>query len=177
MASQAAGHQNDGGQNIAPPQDLIALGVVTGAYGLQGWVRIAPFSADATTLLGTHHWWLQAAGLTQPLALTASKKHGAVLLAKWSGSENPEAADALKGAMIAVSRAEFPAPLAGEFYWQDLIGVRVLNRAGNELGTVRSAQQRCAGSPGNCRQRRPNSGADDRQLCRSNRLADRHDAR
>jgi 16S rRNA processing protein RimM len=132
----AAPLQRDAGEYVAPPSDLIALGVVTGAYGLQGWVWISPFSEDAATLLGTKNWWLQRAGHKQPLALTASKKHGAALLAKWPGSESPEAADALKGALIAVSRAEFPTPRAGEFYWQDLIGARVVNRAGSELGTV-----------------------------------------
>jgi 16S rRNA processing protein RimM len=128
--------EHDASEHVAPPKDLIALGVVTGAYGLQGWVRVAPFSADAATLLGTKNWWLQRTGHAQALALTASKKQGAALLAKWLGSENPEAVDALKGVLVAVSRAEFAALRAGEFYWQDLIGAQVFNRAGNDLGTV-----------------------------------------
>jgi 16S rRNA processing protein RimM len=40
------------------------------------------------------------------------------------------------GARVAVSRAEFPPAADGEVYWVDLLGARVVNRSGAELGTV-----------------------------------------
>ena len=47
-----------------------------------------------------------------------------------------DAAEALKGARIFVSRASFPAPEPDEFYWVDLIGLAVVNREGAALGEV-----------------------------------------
>jgi 16S rRNA processing protein RimM len=118
------------------PADLVALGVVRGAFGVKGWVRIQPFGAE-TTLQSTRLWWLQQPdGQAKRLAVTEVKPHSGALLAKWDGCESPELADTLKGATIAVPRSAFPALPEGEVYWVDLIGARVINRNGTELGTV-----------------------------------------
>lgn len=117
------------------PADLVALGVVRGAYGVKGWVRIQPLGTDAT-LLATRAWWLQRDGRTQALSLTDVKRHSGAVLAKWGGCDTPELADTLKGATIAVARSQFPPLPEGEVYWVDLIGARVINRSGIELGTV-----------------------------------------
>ncbi|GAB4480338.1 MAG: ribosome maturation factor RimM [Burkholderiaceae bacterium] len=120
----------------APPSTLVELGVVRGAYGVKGWVRIAPYDADAEVLRATRNWWLVGAGESQRLAVSAVRRHGGLLLAKWDGCDSPEAADALKGAAIAVPREDFPALAPGRYYWVDLIGARVFNRRGVELGEV-----------------------------------------
>ncbi len=117
------------------PADLVALGVVRGAYGVKGWVRIQPLGTDAT-LLATRPWWLQHGAGTRQLAVTEAKRHSGTVLAKWDGCESPELADTLKGATIAVSRSQFPPLPEGEVYWVDLIGARVVNRRGVALGTV-----------------------------------------
>jgi 16S rRNA processing protein RimM len=64
------------------------------------------------------------------------KRHGESILAKWTGCESKEAADAEKGGTIAVARSEFPVPTEGEHYLSDVVGYRVVNRDGFELGTV-----------------------------------------
>ncbi|MAK55715.1 MAG: 16S rRNA processing protein RimM [Pusillimonas sp.] len=42
------------------PHDLVELGRIVSAYGVKGWVKIQPHSAQADVLLGTTVWWLQA---------------------------------------------------------------------------------------------------------------------
>ncbi len=118
------------------PTDLIELGVVRGAYGIKGWLRIAPHAPEAAVLASTNQWWLQGDGAPQPVEVTAAKRHGASLLAKWASCDSKEAADAFKGKRVAVARGEFPATAPGEMYWVDLLGARVINRAGIELGHV-----------------------------------------
>jgi len=68
--------------------------------------------------------------------ITAVRAQGAGLVAKWQGCEDPEAAQAMKGWRVAVSRGQFPRLPAGQFYWVDLIGAQVVNRSGLVLGTV-----------------------------------------
>ena len=118
------------------PGDLIELGAVRGAYGLKGWVRIAPFAIDGVVLERVHHWWLL--GGPEPLGLTVEhvKRHAESMLAKWAGCESKEAADALKGGTIAVARSDFPVLSEGEHYLSDVVGYRVVNRDGFELGAV-----------------------------------------
>ena len=123
------------------PGNLIQLGAVRGAYGLKGWVRIAPFAADGVVLESVRRWWLMPGG-ERPLELSVQqiKRHAESILAKWAGCESKEAADAFKGATIAVARSDFPALGEGEHYLSDMVGYRVLNRQGTELGTIRGVR-------------------------------------
>ena len=59
-------------------------------------------------------------------------------MAKWEGCDSPEAADALKGAPIAVARSDFPRLQGQEYYWVDLIGLQVINRHERKLGVVKA---------------------------------------
>ena len=118
------------------PLDLVALGVVRGAYGIKGWVRIVPYAADGAVLLQQQAWWLQRSSGSQPLEVTAVRRHTDQLVAKWNGCDSPESADALKGVEVAVARSAFPPLADNEYYLADLVGARVVNRAGDELGKV-----------------------------------------
>jgi 16S rRNA processing protein RimM len=41
-----------------------------------------------------------------------------------------------RGRDVAVPRSTFPDAAANEFYWADLIGLKVVNEQGEDLGTV-----------------------------------------
>ncbi len=103
------------------PQDLVDLGVVRGAYGVKGWVRIQPFDAQAAVLGSTRCWWLRAPAGIRRVQVTGSRPHSGLLVAKWTGFEQPEPIDALNGATVAVPRSAFPVLPDGEYYWTDLI--------------------------------------------------------
>jgi 16S rRNA processing protein RimM len=119
-----------------PPADLVELGVLRGAYGVKGWVRVQPHSAQATALRASRHWWLLGAAGAREVEVTGVRQQGAALVAKWQGCETPETAEGYRGFRVGVSRAEFPPAGDGEVYWVDLIGMRVVNRSGVELGVV-----------------------------------------
>lgn len=118
------------------PAGLVELGVVRGAYGVRGWVRIAKHAADGSVLETIPHWWLTGRGAARLLRIEEVKRRGASLVAKWQGCEVKEDADALRGAAVAVKRSDFPPLAPGEHYWCDLAGGRVVNREGRELGRV-----------------------------------------
>ena len=120
----------------APPGDLVELGVVRGGYGLKGWVRIAPHDVEAAVLRATRRWWLKQGDSLSALEVSGVRRHGGGVIAKWAGCEDPETAETLRGAVVTVARTDFPVLAEGEFYWVDLIGARVINRAGVELGKV-----------------------------------------
>lgn len=114
---------------------MVELGVLRGAYGVKGWLRVQPHSAEATALRACRRWWLLG---EQPIEVdvTAARRHGSAMVAKLHGCDTPEQAERLRGVPVGVSRAEFPPAGDGEVYWVDLIGARVVNRSGIELGTV-----------------------------------------
>ncbi len=117
------------------PEDLVLVGHVIGAYGIRGWIRIKPYSADADALLHAKAWWLDKPELRDVDALQV-KVHGEDVVAQLMGVADRNAAEALKGATIQIRRSHFPVLDDGEFYWVDLIGLAVENLQGESLGVV-----------------------------------------
>jgi 16S rRNA processing protein RimM len=120
---------------ITIPDDLVPVGHITGAYGLQGWVRIKPYSADADALLYAKTWWLDKPDL-RDVDMMQAKIHGEDVVAQLMGVADRNAAEALKGTAVQIRRSHFPPLSNGEFYWIDLIGLAVENLQGESLGTV-----------------------------------------
>lgn len=118
------------------PEDLVPVGHITGAYGLQGWVRIRPYSDDADALLNARTWWLDKPAM-RDVEVMQSRIHTDDVVAKLMGVADRDAAEALKGATVQVARSHFPALSDNEFYWIDLIGLEVENLQGQHLGSVR----------------------------------------
>lgn len=129
--------------SVAPP-DLVLLGAIRGAYGLKGWVRIVPL-ADGAALLSVRRWWLIDGRQPVEVDVEGARRHAGSIVAKWAGCNSKEAADALKGRHVAMPRSEFPAVEQGQHYWVDLVGIRVVNRAGEELGHVQALSDNGAG--------------------------------
>jgi 16S rRNA processing protein RimM len=129
----------------APPSDLVELGAVSGAYGVQGWVRVSLRGSDGAVLERAATWWLLTGSAARPVRVQETRRHGQVLLARWEQCDSKESADALKGASVAVPRSEFPLLPDGEYYWSDLLGCRVVNRSGAELGLVSGLRENRGG--------------------------------
>ena len=70
------------------------------------------------------------------LQVKQARDQGDVVVATADGLEDRNAAEALKGARVYVSRSAFPTPDEDEFYWVDLIGLDVVNKEGEALGKV-----------------------------------------
>ena len=128
--------------------DLIELGAVSEAQGLQGQVKVRPHSSDPVTLLSSKAVWLsfiprrdgvsasaEQASLTQYKVKSAKMHSGNVVLAL-EGISDRDQALALKGARILVSREAFPKADSDSYYWVDLIGCQAVNLQGETLGTV-----------------------------------------
>ena len=117
------------------PADLTQVGHITGAYGLRGGIRVAPYSTDADALLSVKTWWIDKPTL-HPVEVRLAKMHSGDVTATLVDVGDREAAEALKGATVQVSRADFPSLPEDEYYWSDLIGLDVVNLQGEALGKV-----------------------------------------
>lgn len=122
---------------FSAPDDLVTVGHVTGAYGIQGWIRVRPYSSEADALLNAKTWWLEKSGQPkQDVDVMQSKGHSGDVVARLTGVADRNAAEAMKGTVVSISRKHFPALDDNEFYWVDLIGSAVENLQGEHLGVV-----------------------------------------
>lgn len=112
------------------------MGRIVAPYGIKGWIKVQPFTDSPHGLLQYPAWQVGSEGDWRERVVESAKPHGAAVVAKFAGIEGREGAASLQGQRIAVSREGFPIPAAGEYYWADLIGLRVVNAAGVVLGTV-----------------------------------------
>ena len=132
---------------MSTPDDLYRVGHVLDAWGVRGWVKVAPDAPEAAALLKAKTWWLSRPGTEEaptPFPVRLARRHGGALVALFEGLEDRSGAEALRGRQIAVSRAEFPPPDEGEFYWADLIGCQVRTPEGVDLGQVTGLMESAA---------------------------------
>jgi 16S rRNA processing protein RimM len=126
---------------LQPSGDWVVMGRIAAPFGVKGWVKVQPFSADPTALMDYGSWRVGHGEARTPYVVEAVQDHGNVLVAKLAGIDDRDAAYALRGQEISVARSDLPAPEKDEFYWSDLIGLRVKNREGIELGRVDSLME------------------------------------
>jgi 16S rRNA processing protein RimM len=128
---------------MSDPDRLILIGRVAGAFGVRGEMRVTAFGEDPMALLS--YRTLKRADGSPALTLTTGRIHKGGLVARAEGVETKEAADALKGLRLFVSRSALPAPEEDEFYLADLIGLQARSPAGETLGRVKAVHDFGAG--------------------------------
>ncbi|MDB5730335.1 MAG: rimM [Variovorax sp.] len=123
------------------PADAIEVGRIADAWGIKGWFKVLPHSAQPEALFSSKRWFLQApgaaAGAVFRLAVREAKEHSDCIVAASNEVTDRSAAEALRGARVFVPRSSFPTAGDDEYYWVDLIGLAVVNREGRVLGEVR----------------------------------------
>ena len=117
------------------------MGRVAAPFGVRGWLKVHAFTENLDGLLDYPVWWLGRNGAWQAHRVLEGSVHGKLLTVQLEGVADRSAAEALKGTEIAVPRSELPLPEENEFYWNELIGLNVVNTAGVELGKVDSLLQ------------------------------------
>ncbi|MFQ3665719.1 MAG: ribosome maturation factor RimM [Sphingomonadaceae bacterium] len=118
---------------MAPrPDALVALAAVAGAHGVAGEVRLKLF-AESLESLGRHKQF-QARGRVLTLLNVREGPNGPI--ARLAEVTDRTAAEALRGAELAVPREALPPAGEGEIYWVDLIGRKVVAPDGAAQGEV-----------------------------------------
>ena len=122
---------------------MIVLGRLVAPYGVRGWFKLHAFAGDPAAWCAMPQWWLaadpeQEAGAWQAYRLEQVREHGKGLIAKLVGVDDRTAAEALQGSYVGAPREAMPATDDDEFYWDDLVGLAVVNAKGESLGRVSS---------------------------------------
>ena len=116
---------------------MVIMGRVASAHGIRGWVKIQPYTEYLDSLLDYRTWWIgREHGSWREVEVKQCEVHNKTLAAQLPDCPDRNAAEKLKGLLIAVPRSSLPEQGEGEYYWSDLIGLAVLNEAGTQLGTV-----------------------------------------
>lgn len=124
----------------------VVLGRISGLFGVRGWVKVYSHTRPMENLIEYERWFLNrcAEGCHdswRPFRVVAAKPYGKTLIAQLADPDDQviddrDVAAGLLDADVAVSRSAMPVLPAGEYYWHDLVGLEVTNRAAQSLGRV-----------------------------------------
>ena len=119
------------------PDEPIALAAVVRAHGLRGELLLKPFNPDSTLLAQLEHVLLKAPdGSLSSYAVEEARNHGESQLLTLRDVRSREAAEALRGHLVCVLRADLPALEEGEVYLVDLVGLEARDVNGVVVGRV-----------------------------------------
>ena len=114
---------------------LVLVGRFGAPHGVHGEVRLKSFTGDPTAILG-YAPLVDAAG-ARAFRLAGGRAAGSdMLVVRVEGVGSREAAAALTGLDLYLSRDRLPAPEEDEFYHDDLVGLLAEDAAGGVRGRV-----------------------------------------
>ena len=116
--------------------DLVVMGRVSGIFGVGGWVRVFSYTMPRSNILAYSPWYLNRAGQWNKRELLDGRTQGKGIVARIEGCEDRDQAAELMTAAIAVERDQLLPTRPGEFYWNDLQGLRVNTVDGVDLGRI-----------------------------------------
>jgi 16S rRNA processing protein RimM len=109
---------------------------VVSAIGIQGWIKLKTFTADPEALGAFDRWLVRTPQGWREMALEEFAVRPNGTAAKVEGCEDRDCAQRLRGAEVAVRRADLGEAEEGTLYWVDLIGLEVVDEGGEVLGNV-----------------------------------------
>ncbi len=116
---------------------MVIMGRVASAHGIKGWVKVQPFTEHVDSLLDYPVWWIgHEHGPWQETKVLECEAHHKTVVALLPNCLDRNASEKLKGLLIAVPRSQLPEQSDDEYYWSDLMGMAVVNEAGEDLGKV-----------------------------------------
>lgn len=116
--------------------ETIKIGQIVNAHGIRGEVRIQPRDGDAAFLTTFKTFLLDG----KPVSPTACHVHKSLVLAKFPGVDDMNAALALKGKDLYIRREDARLP-AGEYFDDELLGLDVYDAdSGQCLGELTAVE-------------------------------------
>jgi len=117
---------------------LINYGKITRPHGLKGEVVLIPFSRTSDNLPGISHIYVERKHSREPemMAVSAFRFQKGAAVVKLSGVDSIDDAEELRGAGVFVDSDDLEGLEEDEYYWFELIGLRVYTEDGAFVGNV-----------------------------------------
>ena len=126
--------------------EKVNLGRITGVYGVKGWLKIFSYTDPMESIVDYSPWYIRPENRKNApwtkVDVKAGKRHAKTVIAKLEHCNDRDQAQAFIGSEIAIELDQLEELSdSNEFYWHDLIGLRVINLQGMELGVVKKMME------------------------------------
>lgn len=118
------------------PEDIVIIGRIGAPFGVKGWVKVQSFTQPSDNIFNYHPWLIRANKQWQTISIAAKQIQHKQAVIQFENCHDREQAQRYTNCDIGISRTLLPTLPKDEFYWQDLVGLQVINQDNRNLGTV-----------------------------------------
>jgi len=119
-------------------EEFVPVGKVSGAFGVQGWMKIFSFTEPRNNILKYSPLYISRKGEWVAVKVTGGRVQGKGVVMGLENVTDREQVLALIGSEFAIKKTQLKPTVKDEFYWSDLIGLTVVNLNDEVLGQVDS---------------------------------------
>lgn len=117
-------------------ENWIIIGRFGRPHGIKGYVTVHSFTEPRDNILRYADWHAYINYNWQPINLLSVEVHNKAIVAQVEGFPEREAVAHLTNVEIAVQKEQLAELEPGEYYWHQLIGMKVVNTKGELFGEV-----------------------------------------
>jgi 16S rRNA processing protein RimM len=112
-------------------KQYLEAGRIVNTHGVRGEVRIEPWADEAAFLTRFKRFYIDE----KPVKVRSCRVHKTMCIASLEGIDDVNTAMTYKGKVISIDRADAKLP-KGTVFIQDILGARVVDETGAELGVL-----------------------------------------
>ncbi len=110
----------------------VLVGKVSGCFGVKGWLKIFSYCNPRENITTYKSWIVDG----KVFDSVESKRNGKLIVAKLKGIDDKDTAMTLIGQSVEIREDQLEQLPSNQYYWRDLIGLKVTNTKGIALGTI-----------------------------------------
>ena len=114
----------------------LLIGQINGLFGVQGWVKLFSYAHPRKNILSYQPWHIKVDGVWTTLDIVKGREQGKTIVAQLKGVVDREDSRRYIGVELYIEKSQLPQLAQGEYYWDELTGLEVINNQGIILGTI-----------------------------------------
>jgi 16S rRNA processing protein RimM len=111
---------------------LIVIGKAVKVFGIKGEIKVRPYTESLTSFENSVRLVFDETAYE----VARFRVHKGAILVTLQGIDTPEKARELVGKLVKTHEENLPAKEEGEYFWFELLGMRVVTEDGRELGKI-----------------------------------------
>jgi 16S rRNA processing protein RimM len=114
----------------------LLIGQINGLFGVQGWVKLFSYAHPRKNILSYQPWHIKVDGVWTTLDIVKGREQGKTIVAQLKDVVDREDSRRYIGVELYIEKSQLPQLAQGEYYWDELTGLEVINNQGIILGTI-----------------------------------------
>jgi 16S rRNA processing protein RimM len=122
-------------------EDLIRIGVIASTHGIRGEVKVYPTTDEPERFKELKDVFLQARRETIRLEIQSVKFFKNMVIVKFKGIDNINDVEKYRNCDLMISREDAVELEEDEYYFADIIGMKVMTDTGEDFGVLKDVME------------------------------------